>query len=53
MNNQLMDVMQQNGDDFEMGGAQPFPFMNNFFGTPLPAEQAPLPAELQLPAIRE
>ncbi len=45
MNNQLMDVMQQNGDDFEMGGAQPFPFMNNFFGTPLPAEQGEAPSE--------
>ena len=45
MNNQLMDVMQQNGDDFEMGGAQPFPFMNNFFGTPLPAEQGEAPSD--------
>ena len=39
MNEQLMEMvdMSENGDDFEMGGAQPFPFLNNIFGS-MPAE---------------
>lgn len=39
MNEQLMEMvdMSENGDDFEMGGAQPFPFLNNIFGS-VPAE---------------
>ena len=34
MSDQLMEVMDENGDGFEMGGAQPFPFLNNLFGAP-------------------
>ncbi len=35
MSEQLMDVMSmsEDMDGFEMGGAQPFPFLNNLFGT--------------------
>ncbi len=35
MSEQLMDVMNmsEDMDGFEMGGAQPFPFLNNIFGT--------------------
>ena len=35
MNDQLMEMMEmtEDGDGFEMGGAQPFPFLNNLFGT--------------------
>ena len=37
MNSQLMDIVQQEGEDgFEMGGAQPFPFLQNIFGSPAP-----------------
>ncbi len=32
MNNQMLEIMQSDGDDFEMGGAQPFPFLQNLFG---------------------
>ena len=32
MSDQLMEVMDENGDSFEMGGALPFPFLNNLFG---------------------
>ena len=34
MSDQLMEMMDMSGEDgFEMGGAQPFPFLNNIFGT--------------------
>lgn len=36
MNEQLMDMMD--GDNFEMGGTQPFPFLNNLFGVEGPAQ---------------
>ncbi|RPF47662.1 ATP-dependent Clp protease ATP-binding subunit ClpA [Hydrogenoanaerobacterium saccharovorans] len=33
MDDQLMEMMNPDGDEnFEMGGAQPFPFLQNFFG---------------------
>jgi len=35
MNDQLMemiDMSEENGENFEMGGIQPFPFLNNIFG---------------------
>jgi len=39
MNSQLLDVMDNDGDDmFEMGGAQPFPFLSSIFGD-LPTKQ--------------
>ena len=37
MNNQLMDIMGENGEEgFEVGGAQPFPFLQNLFGGNMP-----------------
>ena len=35
MNEQLMEMMEmsEDGDNFEMGGIQPFPFLNNIFGS--------------------
>ncbi len=34
MNQQMMDIMESDGgeDSFELGGAQPFPFLQNLFG---------------------
>ncbi len=38
MNNQLMEIMGESEDGFEMGGAQPFPFLQNLFsGQPKPS----------------
>ena len=38
MSDQLMEMMDMSGEDgFEMGGAQPFPFLNNIFGTMEPS----------------
>ena len=53
MSNQLMDIMNENGEDgFEIGGAQPFPFLQNLFSGPdtgkAPERQQPGP---NLPAV--
>ncbi|MCI8624041.1 MAG: ATP-dependent Clp protease ATP-binding subunit [Provencibacterium sp.] len=38
MSNQLMEIMSENGEDgFEIGGAQPFPFLQNLFSGQTPA----------------
>ena len=45
MNDQMMELMNGDGEDgFEMGGAQPFPFLQNIFGNFDPS-QAPVPVE--------
>ncbi|MCI8441058.1 MAG: ATP-dependent Clp protease ATP-binding subunit [Provencibacterium sp.] len=37
MSNQLMEIMGENGEDgFEIGGAQPFPFLQNLFSNQAP-----------------
>lgn len=48
MNNQLMEVMESDGgDDFELGGAQPFPFLQNLFGANADPKPGELPAKTQ------
>lgn len=36
MNNQIMEIMGEGEDGFEIGGAQPFPFLQNLFGNQPP-----------------
>lgn len=41
MNNQLMEIMGEDGEDgFEIGGAQPFPFLQNLFSGQQPPKNS-------------
>lgn len=58
MSNQLMEIMGEGEDGFEVGGAQPFPFLQNLFGGQLPPGEnkdgaKPTPGGALIPAEQE